>query len=454
MTTLTVELVQQKLLEKDEMKKVSYEKQKLSKHRKSKKVGTPKDPSTKMTKITQVTTPKEEGAKEDKGKPVIPQADFADTYVRKMPHGMGPGTGGKGSNQKSPNLASKGAKTTSMTPNQKTNLKQVKNAIKDTDDDGNQKAMTPGDAPFAHEITSKMPHGSKNLGTANGEGGQGIGKQSVAKMAGGPTRKGGERKAKNLGEEPGAKRADQISHKGNEMPQPSDAMKWRDGKFKWNKQGHNVVESGVVLKLGGKVKANFEVVSRDVLKRIVENYAQHGYKLVVERTNPNWKKDPELLSLLRETMHAKYNNVPGVFKALRRASLNRFGELVYESHSEMYESRDDFASTVFDAFKRILEVAEDKYLRGLNIYECTARITLEDAQADLEIVTQGTDTCMAYRNAHNQIVEEFGLDAKIDHIFVDGEKFEPDCDCGYKIREQQAMNAYRKMYKKIVEGKK
>ena len=448
MTNLTVELVQQKLLEKDEMKKVSYKKQQLSKHRKSKEVKDIKDPSTKLTKITQVVTPKEEGQKEDKGKNIIPQADFAHTYTDKMPHGMGPGTGGKGKNQKSPKV---GKKTTSMKPNQETKLKQVKDTIKGTEDGGGDKKskVVPGEAKFAHEYTDDMPHGSKTLGTANGEGGQGIDKPAVAKMAGGPTRAGGTRQAKNLGEEPGGhKKTSQISHRGNELPQPSDAMKWRDGKFQTNKQGHNVVESGVALKLGDRTKARFEIISQTVLKQMVENYARHGYRLVKESYTPSWKSDKTLMALLRETMHAKHNFVPSVYKTLRKASLQRFNSLVSGSHNNLYEDRKDFVNTVLTAFRKIEEMAEHKYLHGLKIFECTARIYVGDSVGDLEIVTEATDHAMALRQVRNQIAEEFGLDADIQHIFVDGEKYSGDAKCDYQIREQVAMNAYRQGSKK------
>lgn len=447
MTNLTVELVQQKLLEKDEMKKVSYKKQQLSKHRKSKEVKDIKDPSSKLTKITQVTTPKEEGQKEDKGKNLMPQSKFAHEYTDKMPHGMGPGTGGKGKGQKSPKL---GGKTKSMKPNQQTKLKQVKDTIKGTEDGGgDKKAMTPGDSDFAYKYTDDMPHGSKTLGTANGEGGQGIDKPAVAKMAGGPTRAGGTRQAKNLGEEPGGhKKTTQISHKGNELPQPSDAMKWRDGKFQTNKQGHNVVESGVALKLGGRTKAQFEIISQTVLKQMVENYAKHGYKLVKGSYTPSWKTDKTLMALLRETMHAKHNFVPGVYKTLRKASLQRFNSLVSGSHNDLYEDRKDFVRTVLSAFSKIEEMAEAKYLKGLQIFECTARITVGDSIGDLEIVTEAVDHGMALRQVRNQIAEEFGLDADINHVFVDGQKYTRKTKCDYGIREQVAMNAYRQGSKK------
>ena len=106
MSKLTVELVKQSLVEKDEMKKVSAQKLKLSKHRKSGEVKNIKDPSLKMTKIKQVEVPKEEGKTSDKGGSFIPQADFANKYTDKMPHGQAGGAGKGGSNQKSPKIAS------------------------------------------------------------------------------------------------------------------------------------------------------------------------------------------------------------------------------------------------------------------------------------------------------------------------------------------------------------
>ncbi len=447
MTTLTVELVQQRLMEKDEMKKVSYQKQQLSKHRKSKEVKNIKDPSNKLTKVTQVKTPGEEGHKEDKGSNIIPQAKFAHEYTDKMPHGQGPAAGSGGTNQKSP----KGTKVSSMTPNQKTNLKQVKNSIKGTEDGGKSKAtVVPGEAPFAHELTDKMPHGSQTLGTSKGEGGEGLAKPSVAKMAGGPTRKGGVRTAKSLGEEPGGhKKTDQITHKGNDMPQPSDAMKWKSHDFKTETGGaHNVVETGIALKLKGKTKAVFEVVSQNVLDRMVENYAKHGYTLVAERVEPKWKRDAALMALLREDIHAKHNFVPKVHSALRKAALAHFASLVSDSHAEMYESRKEFLTTVRDAFVRIEESAEKQYLKNLEIYECQARIKLEeDTEADIALVTEATDHCMAIRQVRNEIVEEFGFDAKIEHIFVDGDKYGSDCDCDYKIRNQTAIEAIQRLKK-------
>ena len=95
---------------------------------------------------------------------IVPQADFADTYTKKMAHGQTAAIG-KGENEKSP----KGTGSTSMTPNQTTNLKQIKNEIKGTDDDGSQKVFTIPQAKFADEYTKVMSHGEAG-GTTNEEG--------------------------------------------------------------------------------------------------------------------------------------------------------------------------------------------------------------------------------------------------------------------------------------------
>ena len=88
MSKLTVDLIQSRLLEADEMKKVTAQKLKVEKARKPHEVGNIKDLSTNLTKIKQVEVPKCEGkaTSKDSGS-VIPQSDFAFTYTEKMPTG-------------------------------------------------------------------------------------------------------------------------------------------------------------------------------------------------------------------------------------------------------------------------------------------------------------------------------------------------------------------------------
>ena len=267
-----------------------------------------------------------------------------------------------------------------------------------------------------------MPHGNEALGSGNSEGGEGQSDPKVDKMAGGPTRGGGTRSATRLGEVPKDKRAKEIgSHKDN-MPMPSDAMK--SISFDKNTGGsHNVVESGVAVKLGGKVKAVFDIVDRKVLSRMVENYEKFGYEISLSRVTPSWKKDATLMGLLKESVNAKYNFAPQTSARLRKESLQRFYSLTKGSYNEMYESRKNYVDTVKTAFAKIESLAESKYLDGLEIFECMARVKIEGVVADLEVITEATDPQMALRQVRNQIAEEYGFDSTIGHIVVDGTKY-------------------------------
>ena len=136
------------------------------------------------------------------------------------------------------------------------------------------------------------------------------------------------------------------------------------------------------------------------------------------------------MRLVRESIHARYNYAPQIAKEARKAALQRFGAICKDSYNSLYEDRQDFVSAVGVAFKRIEAIAEDKYINGLEYFDCTARIQMGEDIGDLEIVTQATDKHMAARQIRNKIAEEYGFDAKLRHVFVDGEKFSPR-----KIRE-------------------
>ncbi len=425
MSKLTVDLIQSRLLEADEMKKVTAQKLKVEKARKPHEVGNIKDLSTNLTKIKQVEVPKGEGkaTSKDSGS-VIPQSDFAFTYTEKMPTGQ---AGGDGKDKKDKAVKSPSAK--SLKPNQQSKMKEIKGSVKGTDDDGSQPAMALPQADYAHTYVDKMAHGNKTLGGGNEAGGEGVAKPAVAKMAGGPTRAGGARKAKSLGELPGG---DKKNPAKVGEPSKVDSRKTKDSmkKVSWKKEtggSHNVVESGVVVKLRGKTKATFDVVSTNVLNRMVENYEKFGYEVSVERTSDvSWKKDRKFLGLLRESVNAKYNFAPQTQAKFRKAALNRFAALTKGSYNDLYESRQDYMHTIREAFLKIENMAEGKYLDGLEIFECIARVKVdEDTVADLEIITEATDHHMALRQVRNQIAEEYGLDIKIGHIFVDGKKYAP-----------------------------
>ncbi len=422
MSKLTVDLIQSRLIEADELQKVSVQKLKVEKARKPREVGNIKDFSGNLTKIKQVEVPSPEGKISDSNTTsLIPQAEYAFTYTASMPTGQ---AGGDGKDKK--DKAVKSPKTTSLKPNQQSKMKEIKGSIKGTEDDGKQPAAALPPADYAFVYTDKMGHGNKTLGGGNEGGGEGISKPTVAKMKGGPTRAGGGRSAKRLGELPNTSNsADEGTVDKADTRKTKDSIK----KVSWNKEkgdSYNVVESGVAVKLRGKTKAVFDVVSTNVLHRMVENYERFGYQVSLKRVQPSWKKDRRFLGLLREAVNAKYNFAPQTQTKIRKAALNRFASLAKGSYNDMYESRQDYIETVREAFLKIEGMAEGKYLDGLDIFECIARVKIEeDTVADLEIITEATDHHMALRQVRNQIAEEYGLDVKIGHIFVDGKKYTP-----------------------------
>ncbi len=426
---LTVQLVQARLMEEESVKAAKAQKQKLSTVKAGeRKAG--KDPALSQTKIKQIEVPKDKMPAEQKGSgQAIPTADFADTYTKKMPHGNKTLNAGATENQKSPKMP----KSKSDKPNQETKLSLVKNPIKNTEDDGDQKADFIPTADFASSYTKKMPHGAKNLKAGNEEGGEGVKKPKVASLTQSKGAKSAsttrptanQRKAKGLGDDRATKKVTQIAGPKGFSKDPSDAM---NRKVKVQKQtggAHNVVESGIAVYLKGKRKATFEVVSRDLLKKMVESYENVGYKVQLRKYQPEWKSNKPLIDALRESVHAKMNFAPKVAKEYRKIALMRFRNLVQGSYSRMYESRDDFNKVVWKAFKKIEAVAKQRYVEGLEPFEVIARMIHDDVEVDVEIMTEATDHQMACRQTIHKLAEEYGLDVSIRHIMVDGRKHVP-----------------------------
>ena len=455
-TTLSIELVRAKLMEADEVKKATVAKMKKAdsgtKEIKNPTAGLGR--SERHDSITQVVqdggfTADVTPGRKDLSDDIVPQADFADSYTKEMPHGKTGGMGSNGENQKSP----KGVGTEGMTPNQTTKLRQipgghVQQGIKHTEDDGNQKVFTIPQAKFADEYTQEMEHGRAGGTTDEDKGSAEPAKRSYGKMDGGPTRAGGKRTAKLGNDAVGAvdkdkQRADQVSGNQGIAKDPSDAP--AKPTWKTDAKGTNIresrVESGVAVSLNGKQKAHFEVVSHTVLNSMVESYGHHGYTLEFTRTEPAWKSDRQFLRALRESIHARFNHAPTIARQARKIAMQRFGELCRESFKagEMYEDRHTFTQTMGTAFKKIERMAEDKYVSGLEYFDCKARVAEGDEVHDIEIVTQATDKGMACRQIRNRLHEDYGFAVDIQHIFVDGEKFAAD-----KIEEFAPANLKKK----------
>lgn len=418
-------------MEEESVKKAKAQKLKLSSVKAGeRKAG--KDPALSQTKIKQVEVPNDKMPPEQKGNgQAIPTADFADTYTKKMPHGKDTllTKGSQNQNQKSGKMP----KATSEKPNQETKLSLVKDPIKNTEDDGNQKADFIPTADFAAKYTTKMPHGSKNLKAGNEEGGEGVKKPPVASLVSSKGAKSAsttrptanQRKAKGLGDDRATKNVTQISGPSGFSNDPSDAMNRKVPVQKQTGGAHNVVESGVAVKLKGKTKVTFEVVSRRLLKKMVESYKKVGYDVKLQRVQPAWKTNKPLIRALRESVHARMNFAPSVAKQYRKIALGRFRNLVQGSYSRMYESRDDFNQVVWEAFRKVERVARRKYIEGLEPFEVIARIVEGEDEFDIEIMTEATDPHMAARQTVNKIAEAYGLDIAIRHIMVDGKKFNP-----------------------------
>lgn len=424
---LSVKLIKEKLREADEVKKASAEKMKM-RNSKSKKIENPNaavSRSERFDTIKQVEQDKKftsDIAPKASKMDIVPQADFAGNYTEKMPHGQSAGMG-KGENDKSPKIT----KSTTMNPNQTSKFKKVGNdwgKVTKTEDDGSKETYRLPAADYATSYTDKMKHGVGPASDTDGSDGA-PSKRKFGTLKGGPTRKGGQRKA-SFKDAP-VKNIKQVDGPKKETS-PKDALTW--GSHKFDKNTHNAsniyedIHTGVGIEINGKRKASFEIVSESILSKMVENYNNHGYNAKVVKTEAKWKSDAKFIKLVRESIHAKHNNLISESRKLRKQALRRFGQICQESYNEnLYESNHrNFVAVVGNAFKKIEKLAEDKYINSLEFFDCTCRILSEGDIVELEIMTHATDKDMAARQVTTKVLEEYGLETEIKHIFVDGEK--------------------------------
>lgn len=414
MTRLNADKVMKRLLaEADEgMKKPTVQKM-AAPNGKTREVGKPKDPSSKKTTIKQVEVPtshRNPGAKgkssgKNSGIPTAPYAGKVADGVKVPSFKMS-----------RPETSPPTPKVERLKPNQTTNLRKVEKKIKNTEGGSTKGSVYIPQAEMAGNYTRKMSHGTAAFGK-NGNGTPTV-KPDAPKNLNGTTSPA--RKAASMKTPKDGKTVDQVKHKGSFSKDPSDAP----AKPKWSteKNGHNVVES-VQIVLNGRPKATFGVANKAVINRMVENYRAHGYDVTV-RKGPDaaWKSDREFLQTVFESMDATYNNAPSFARSLRKKAMNRFFQLMQGDFNRMYESRQDFTNTLLAAFDRIMEKADLNYRRSLIVVEGLARVEVGGNVMDLEMITQARDENMALRQFRDEIVENYGFDAKITHIFVDGEK--------------------------------
>lgn len=407
---LSITKVQNRLVEADNTKKATYKKMQLSTRKHGK--FTPKDPSTRLTHITQVEIPSDEKVSDRKNTSGIPQADIASDYIDSY-NKIGMGKGMKKTNE------TKTVTAKSLTPNQTMKNKEVRNAVKNTSDASPAKTMLP-QADYADKYEKKMPKGTISFNSK----GDKQGKQSYDKLNA-TTRPTGKEVTVKF-DKKADKSVTQVSMTKGSVSNPSDAPK----KPTWSKvksNSTNLIESGIVVKLNGKVKNKFDIVSRNVLTALSEQYKNVGYELVFERTNDvAWKKDNEFMKTLKNSIDAKYNFNLKESKKLRKDALDRFHNLCKPSYNSLYESRTAFAETIMEAFKKIEEKMDKMYVDSLELFNGMVRIVEGEDVADIEIVTEATGPQMALRQIRDTILENYGLDTEIKHIFIDGKKFKPE----------------------------
>jgi len=408
-TKISTSLIKNALLEEDSVKKVKVEKLKLSKHRKMAEYKGNSDLSSRLTKVKQVEIPKSSPMREAKSakRDVVGIDSF--------------GTLGKGMKTTSKKDKVVSAKAKSEKPNQTTKMKTIKGEIKNTEGGTTKKANNFGTSDYASGYVDKMSHGSKAFGKAKGSEADAMGKVTSAKLK--PSRKGSVANVSFSEKTP--KKVTQTKTPASKRNDPSDAPK----KATWEKAkggSHNLVESGVVVKLDGKTKTKFDIVNQDVLKRMYEQYEKAGYELVFERTNNvAWRKNKQFVRKLSEAIDASFNFAPKSSKALRKQALNIFSRISQPSYSNLYESRAEFSSTIMSAFRKIEEMAERNYLNKLTIYEGTVRAVIDGDLVDFDMITEARSKSMALRQFRNQIFEQYGFDADIKHLFLDSKKYSP-----------------------------
>ncbi len=415
MSKLSIQLVQNHLLTESEEMKPSYDTISAP-NGKSRIVGKPKDLSSKRSTIKQIEVPTSHKGKKPsktagKGKGGIPTAKTADELYNQLP--VPKMSAAK--NQKSP----ASPKVVSRKTNQTSKQTVVKNPIKHTEGGKSSGAGIPA-ADYADVYTKKMPHGG-TLGTTGGKKGSEVNAPKAADLRG--TTKTRTSPAK-IRSQKANQSAPQVTYGKGFVSSPSDAP----AKIKVAKhvKGHNVMES-VKIMINGTPKATFGVIHKDVAAKLVESYKKFGYDVELHRDDSSaWKQDRALLKKIYESVDAYYNGAPRTAQKLRKAAMDRFFAVSQSDYNTMYESRQQFSRTLKAAFGRIMEQADLKYRRSLNVVEGLARVEVGDDVVDLDMITQARDTNMALRNFRNEIVEEYGFNAKMKHVFINGRKYQPD----------------------------
>lgn len=364
-------------------------------------MGTPKDTSKSVTKIKQVDAPKGGKPGEMKSKGGIPTSKYAGDIADEV---KAPSfkTGKTGE----PGKVAVGKDTVKT--------KRPAEAVKEA-------------ADRADKIVAGMGRGMKSKDGKSGEPGK-VGYKSDKVTDRAPTAVARDKVTGKTGtvtaKAPAQKTAPQVKFDAKKLPCPSDAPK----KATWVTEAAKApFYESVELVVKGNVKSSFGVINREVASKLVEGYKQHGIEASLRKaqTPAAWKADKELQKLMFEALDAEYNSAESFASSASRKARNRFFSLVQEDYSPLYESKQAFTDTALAAFDKVMEAADASYRKTLKVYDGIVRVLHEGEVIDLGLVSQARNTDMALRNMRDTVMEEYGVEVEIKHVFIDGDKYLP-----------------------------
>lgn len=417
MPKLNLDIAARTLKEADEMRAVSVAKVKKPDMSPGKVSVRKPSEAIKLTRISQITGPSKTKPKENpKAGLQIPTAEYGGDLIDSVPKmtfkNSKKGTQG---GVKAPSVKTVKGKT-QINPSHRV----IGNTIRRTEEGGGfgQNTEFLSGSISANAIEANMPKGMKsgrnNTPTMGKISAEKIGPESPD--AGKVTVK----------QQPEHKTIPQIKKPSGMQADPSDGGD-RPKSFDRVQKTDNVTEavrSGVELRIGDKVKARFGIASKAMLERMTESYRSHGYKMdIVATGKARWKTDKTLIGTIWESIDAEFNFVPKLQSQLRKAGLNRFSKISQDDYNSLYESRQEFVDTLVSGYHQIEKTIRQKYTESLELMFCNTRFIVDGKAIDAEITTEAHSPEMALRQIRNLIQEQYGLDSRIVHIFVEGTKY-------------------------------
>ena len=210
--------------------------------------------------------------------------------------------------------------------------------------------------------------------------------------------------------------------KPNQMKMPTDAPAipvWESVKSK-----ANVVES-VVMTINGKPKMDFPLTTESILSRLAEQYEACGYHVDFYQVDDvYWKNDEVLMDYVYECVNTHYHGLYETSADLYNNARYRLAQLCADQNNSLCESHNnEFEHMITSAINEVHKAVEEVYLSNLVLIEGVVRIDTGENIVDVDIQTHALNEEMALRLFRNEIVETYGFNTKIMHVFIDGDKY-------------------------------